>query len=559
MSRHAFKRLGIELTELLDDYEASAGYPGKFPNPTMGEHYFVFHVYNYLAAFGEPMTVGFAQLLQVLTEATLTKRWTHFDFRNGRVETDVIHDPDSNRFVRIAHGLMEMEVYNTRVGKESTKLMIVLNLCTECGKVVVSDRGSVSYLCSSSCRVANNRGKYMDVNGQKPNGRATWVRWAKDLARKSADSALNRMFRECDPEKLACVFGAGPLTDMHHTDIIDFGRDLLDIDLEWVMNWVSPFNCFDIQHLETAGGLKEAVARDAQVTEFVEALQEEYAKDPSSFRNKICQLSRKQIRELDPANPWGYAAGSEDTSVRARRFTDKTTPSAVKYTSEGGFVEYMWDGKHTVTNTNKKGEETQVTTWRSTAQLPDLKEHLGHTDEAVEEITPVTIPTLEVRHLSGPQSGLVDLIALNKAMSESTDHLEPLEKVETIAAYSDYVQFFEVYMDQHNKKIEREVLPLQTADEGRRAERRDLLLRLVTLELQRYTELKNIHTKELNRFQEKINKEGPEEVAKDLEFWDVMASVSVEDVIEEQEKSKPKRGRPAGKRAKPKGAPKKAK
>ena len=125
MSRHAFKRLGIELTELLDDYEASAVYPDKYPTPTLGEHYFVFHVYKYLSAMGDPMTPGFARLLKVLSDQTHGDRWTRFDFRNGKVETDVVGNPDWNRFVRIAHAFMDLEVYNTKVRAESKKLMIV--------------------------------------------------------------------------------------------------------------------------------------------------------------------------------------------------------------------------------------------------------------------------------------------------------------------------------------------------------------------------------------------------------------------------------------------------
>lgn len=168
MSRYAFQPLADELTRLFDDFESHRhNHPySDWQAPTFGENIFVAQCYRYISRYAEPLSPGFARLLRVLTRDTHRYRYRETTARNGLLSTTEVMNPMWSRFTRIAHMILELEEFNTRVRAHSTKALVVLNLCTECGAVVVGDRSNPSYLCGPPCRMASSRNKLLPIHGQ---------------------------------------------------------------------------------------------------------------------------------------------------------------------------------------------------------------------------------------------------------------------------------------------------------------------------------------------------------------------------------------------------------
>lgn len=168
MSRYAFQTLADELTRLFDDYELHRHHSlySDEQAPTFGENIFVAQCYRYISRYAEPLSPGFARLLRVLTRDTHRYRYRETTEQDGLLSTAEVMNPMWSRFTRIAHLFLELEEFNTRVRAHSTKALVVLNLCTECGAVVVGDRSNPSYLCGPPCRMSSSRNKLLPIQGQ---------------------------------------------------------------------------------------------------------------------------------------------------------------------------------------------------------------------------------------------------------------------------------------------------------------------------------------------------------------------------------------------------------
>lgn len=345
MSHLVFKPLAEDLTRLLDEFSTQfqvvVGENG-LPiggGPTIGERLFITHIYDYISRFDHSLTFGFARLLESLAKSGNVQT-SFLRKEDDSIETIEIISADSHIYEMLAHRIITLEKYNSRLRSERGDKcadQVILCLCPECGAVIAGTRNQPSVLCSAACRVSKSRSNYLDgVETRSREGLKTALSVTKLISHKHALATWQTIV---DHGELCCVTYFGKENPPEGEAGLDFVRNFCSLEAHELENdtglsdW---FNQFDVSAVDCRckDTTQSVNASSSHLLERATSeLLDQYGLGEVGHFTKTSERLRAEIRELDPDNPLGYSYyhfAKTPPGTRVRRITDDTSLSLVK-------------------------------------------------------------------------------------------------------------------------------------------------------------------------------------------------------------------------------------